>query len=287
MRAAVPWSRYQLDLTRSPLILLSMPQHNATHTHAHIHTLENTLATLCHQASAQPSNSYSRAKMAPEPFFCPWRARTHTIHTHTHTHRKMRLMVTGQPGLSATCQCPAPVLTTGATGSPPFYLLLPSSFLLSISASLYPVFSLVPRITSCYSSVHLPPIIHTSISASFSPAPLARNFPLILPVPFPFSLFPNILFFSPVLLHSSLLFSFPPSLLSSAGCFSFPHQPQPRPCQPMPAAQGTLSPLLPTAEVSEIGTDVAVVPCGAGGCGMQVCVIYVCVYAFMFMCLSD
>ncbi|KAI3363365.1 hypothetical protein L3Q82_011987, partial [Scortum barcoo] len=41
------------------------------------------------------------------------------------------------------------------------------------------------------------------------------------------------------------------------------------PCQPMPAAQGTLSPLLPAAEVSEMGTDVAVVPCGAGGCGMQ------------------
>lgn len=83
MRAAVPWSRYQLDLTRSPLILLSMPQHNATHTHADIHTLESTLATLCHQASAQPSNSSSRAKMAPEPFFCPWRARSHTKHTHT------------------------------------------------------------------------------------------------------------------------------------------------------------------------------------------------------------
>ncbi|KAM4592160.1 serologically defined colon cancer antigen 8 homolog isoform 2-T2 [Odontesthes bonariensis] len=42
-----------------------------------------------------------------------------------------------------------------------------------------------------------------------------------------------------------------------------------RPCQPMPAAQGTLSPPLPTVEVSEMGTDVAAMPCGAGGCGMQ------------------
>ncbi|XP_031164509.1 serologically defined colon cancer antigen 8 homolog isoform X3 [Sander lucioperca] len=36
----------------------------------------------------------------------------------------------------------------------------------------------------------------------------------------------------------------------------------------MPAAQGTLSPLLPTAGVSELGTDVVMVPCGAGGCGI-------------------
>uniref|UniRef100_A0A3Q0RSL0 SHH signaling and ciliogenesis regulator sdccag8 n=1 Tax=Amphilophus citrinellus TaxID=61819 RepID=A0A3Q0RSL0_AMPCI len=47
----------------------------------------------------------------------------------------------------------------------------------------------------------------------------------------------------------------------------------PLPRQPMPAAQGTLSPPLPTAEVSEMGTDVAAIPCGAGGCGMQVCAI--------------
>lgn len=38
----------------------------------------HTLPTLCHQASAQPSNSSNRAKMAPEPFFCPWRTHTHT-----------------------------------------------------------------------------------------------------------------------------------------------------------------------------------------------------------------
>ncbi|XP_054874344.1 serologically defined colon cancer antigen 8 homolog isoform X5 [Amphiprion ocellaris] len=57
-----------------------------------------------------------------------------------------------------------------------------------------------------------------------------------------------------------------------------------RPCQPMPAAQGTLSPPLPTAEVSEMGTDVAAMPCGAGGCGMQVCVISVCMC--VFMCVS-
>ncbi len=88
-------------------------------------------------------------------------------------------------------------------------------------------------------------------------------------------------FFSPVLLHFSLLFCFPLSLLSSAGCYSFPHQPLPEPCQPMPAAQGTLSPPLPTAEVSDMGTDVAVVPCGAGGCGMQVCIICECVCIFI------
>lgn len=50
----------------------------------------------------------------------------------------------------------------------------------------------------------------------------------------------------------------------------------------MPAAQGTLSPPLPTAEVFEMGTDVAAVACGDGGCRMQVYAIRVCV----FMCLS-
>lgn len=45
----------------------------------------------------------------------------------------------------------------------------------------------------------------------------------------------------------------------------------------MPAAQDTLTPLLPTTEVSEMGTDVVAAPCSAGGCGMQVCVICVCV----------
>ena len=53
----------------------------------------------------------------------------------------------------------------------------------------------------------------------------------------------------------------------------------------MPAAQGTLSPPLPTAEVSEMGTDVAVVPRGAGGCGMQVCVIYECVSVSLVVCV--
>lgn len=41
----------------------------------------------------------------------------------------------------------------------------------------------------------------------------------------------------------------------------------------MPAAQGTLSPPLPKAEVFEMGTDVVAVSRGAGGCGMQVCAI--------------
>lgn len=41
----------------------------------------------------------------------------------------------------------------------------------------------------------------------------------------------------------------------------------------MPAAQGSLSPPLPTAEVFEMGTDVAAVPRGSGDGGMQVCVI--------------
>ena len=54
----------------------------------------------------------------------------------------------------------------------------------------------------------------------------------------------------------------------------------------MPAAQGTLSPPLPTAEVSEMGTDVAVVPCGADGCRRQVCSVYVSECAFVFICLS-
>lgn len=96
----------------------------------------------------------------------------------------------------------------------------------------------------------------------------------------------NYSFFSyPVLLHSSFLLSFPLPLLSSACCCSLPHLPLLGPCQPMPAAQGTLSPLLPTAEVSEMGTDVAVMPCGDRGYGMQVCVISVCVCICTYLCL--
>lgn len=133
--------------------------------------------------------------------------------------------------------------------------------------------------------------------------PLCFYYPFILPVNCPsfppslyfldttiLSLFPLYFllsspFFSPVLPYFSFLHSFPLSLLSSACCCSFPHLPLPGPCQPMPAAQGTLSPLLPKAEVSEMGTDVVVVPCGGRGYGMQVCVICVCVCSFMRICV--
>lgn len=121
MRAAVPWSRYQLDLTRSPLILLSMPQHNATqHTHTH------TLPTLCHQASAQPSNSSNRAKMAPEPFFCPWR-------THTHTHNSA-----ADGHWTAWPQCHLPVPCTRPHNG---HYRHPSIIFLSIFAPFCPAFS--------------------------------------------------------------------------------------------------------------------------------------------------
>lgn len=122
MRAAVPWSRYQLDLTRSPLILLSMPQHNATqHTHTH-----------CPLCATRPVPNPATAPTEPK-----WRLSLSSV-PGAHTHTTVRLMVTGQPGLSATCQCPAPVLTTGTTGTPPlsFYLFLHHSVLL-FPASLY------------------------------------------------------------------------------------------------------------------------------------------------------
>uniref|UniRef100_A0AAV2JK19 Serologically defined colon cancer antigen 8 n=1 Tax=Knipowitschia caucasica TaxID=637954 RepID=A0AAV2JK19_KNICA len=57
-----------------------------------------------------------------------------------------------------------------------------------------------------------------------------------------------------------------------------------RPCQPMPGSRGTLSPLLSKAEVFEIGTDVAVVPCGGRNCRSQGC--NVCLDLFT-SCLID
>lgn len=123
-------------------------------------------------------------------------------------------------------------------------------------------------------------LLHTFPSPFLCPFPFppsSFSFPF-LSIPFNSSPFFSVLFFS----FFSLCFSCP--LPASVSPSPFPA----KLCQTTPATQVSVSPPLPTADVCEMGTDVAEVSRGAGGCGVLVCVICVrlCVGACVSMSVS-
>lgn len=149
MRTTVRWSRYQLDLTRSPLILLSMPQHNAIHTLAHKHTARSVPPGQC---PSQPQLQQSQNGAWASFFFffsCPWR-----VHTQRQTQTQQRGWwsldsLASVPPASALhpfsqWALPAPFYIFSHSISTSFYLFYFLSFSISSSVTLvclYPFFS--------------------------------------------------------------------------------------------------------------------------------------------------